>query len=186
MQVEVYECETVEKAEDCEQAQALAAQLGLHGPESFYGQPGGVRPYREMTAQEKFVYSTLLPEKTRLKDYDTGPVPLRVLQIAAHATELELGELYVWHQPGSRDPLLVAIEGPEYSPKKTFLLARWGDVLDEWGVLIEKARLFWLAKYRAEMEKARVEIDGWLAGLEAASHDIVQTGKHRSFSCHFF
>jgi len=82
MQVEVYcEQEVLQQTEE-ENAEAarLRAQLELEQREEV--------PYREWTDDEAFVYGQLLKTHTKLKEFK-GAVPLRVLQVAAHAKTLD-------------------------------------------------------------------------------------------------
>lgn len=150
MQVETFECQETasEPIEACEEAMGLIAQLELDGQKSLVsggdGKPASRCPYREMKADERFVYGVLCPESTPLKRYALSPIPLRVLQIAAHANSLELfEELRVWHAKGAAipDPVLVGVApGVQYTwERRTFILARWGDVLESWPTLLKQA-----------------------------------------------
>src|SRR5690606_31479142 len=97
MQVETYEVNetlsdgTVEQMSDPESL-ALIEQLGLRGQETLLGKREAgddvavVRcPYRRMSAEEQNVFAVVCPQVTSLEEYASGPIPLRVLQVAAHA-----------------------------------------------------------------------------------------------------
>jgi hypothetical protein len=149
MQVETYECSetAAEPIEACEEA--VQIDLGLDGQKSLVkpgedAQPARC-PYRAMTKEEEFVFGVLCPTQTNLKRYEAGPIPLRVLQVAAHAISLDIyKDLQVWHV-GERpdpDPVLVGIVAdPQYtySIKARHLLARWSDELESWPVLVKRA-----------------------------------------------
>src|SRR3990167_5502989 len=116
MQVETFECQEVveQTPEVTEEAQILITKLGLIGQDTFYRSKTedgpGMCPYRLMTREEQAVYRALCPRTVDLQKYESGPIPMRILQVAAHATELNLGKLSVWcpqdaHDP---DPILVA------------------------------------------------------------------------------
>lgn len=151
MQVETFECtETAaEPIEACEEAVGIIEQMGLAGQLALVrpaadGKPQTRCPYREMTADEAYVYGVLCPEHTALKHYKNSPIPLRVLQIAAHAQSLGMFEkLVVWDRKEAvvKDPVLVGeAPGLEYkwAPRR-FILARWGEELETFVVLTKRA-----------------------------------------------
>src|SRR4051812_6016244 len=91
MHVETFECGEVshEPTEASEEAIGIIEALGLQGQKTFVASRDGKMParvpYRLMTAEEVAVYATLCPVAKCIRDYDSSPIPLRVLQIAAHA-----------------------------------------------------------------------------------------------------
>jgi hypothetical protein len=122
------------KPECDKEALAIIEKLGLKGQQTLIApnQEGARCPYRKMTAEEFFVYSILCPQKTELTNYSDESIPLRVLQVAAHAVTLEkFTTLEVWHPENAdiKDPVLVGIVG-KYSDREHFILARWGATLD--------------------------------------------------------
>jgi hypothetical protein len=153
MHVETFECQetAAEPIEATEEAVRLMEEMGLAGQmelvrpktdETFAARS----PYRLITAEEQFVYSTLCPEKVRFERYNAGPIPLRVLQIAAHFKTLQLHKrLEVWDKVSSlvQDPVLVAHAHDEYEwngdKRRTWILARWGEVLEAFSVLRKQA-----------------------------------------------
>jgi hypothetical protein len=88
MKVETYEVEEVKgeletMAADSE-AIELCQKLNLQGQLSRTNIGTATRnPYRLMSCEEMFVYSLLCPKKVELRQYKDGPIPLRVLQVAA-------------------------------------------------------------------------------------------------------
>lgn len=156
MQVETYEIEEYAADANPEQdakALELIAKLGLKGQEELVRKTddGGKRlQYPEMTAQEIAVYGAIFPVRTKLSDYSHGIIPVRVLQVAAHAVEFCDG-LQVWHKKHrDPDPLLVGYKGQDWSPRKLIRLARWGDALKDFSELVKEARV---------IIKAKLEID---------------------------
>lgn len=150
MQVETFECvETAsEPIEACEEALELIATLGLEGQKELTVKRENSRdsrmPYRQITAEELFVYGVLCPEKVPLKDYKSTPIPLRVLQIAAHASSLgTFKKLEVWDRVSVtvKDPVLVAyMTNPKWTwQEDVFILARWGETLETFSVLLKRA-----------------------------------------------
>lgn len=150
MQVETFECQetSAEPIEATEEAVALMEQLGLEGQRELMCPKKHERdvrsPYREITRDERFAYQVICPQTTPLAKYKSGPIPLRVLQIAAHAQSLGMfDELVVWHRTESvvPDPVLIGVKKkPGSSWEKTeFILARWGDELETLSVLVKRA-----------------------------------------------
>jgi hypothetical protein len=198
MQVETYEVQEVADAqvEQCEEARKLAEQLGLEGQQSFYSGSADDRPrampYRKMTAQEALVYSTLLPSVTQLKNYSDGPIPLRVLQIAAHAAEcleqhIGTTTLYVWHPANAdvKDPLLVACKGSNQYTTERYILARWGTELEEFGILQERAKQVLIAKRQQEIAEAEVKLNAAKAAVESDAAMAVLTGKTKDLTVYY-
>jgi hypothetical protein len=152
MQVETFECtETAaEPIEAAEEAISLMESLGLQGqmelvkPKSG-SEPARRSPYREMTAEEFFVYSTICPERIALEKYKASPIPLRVLQIASHVKSLGICKrLEVWDKVSHavQDPVLVGIvpdASYDWMDRQRLILARWGEVLETFSVLFKRA-----------------------------------------------
>lgn len=153
MQVETYECNetAAEPFEACEEAVGLIESLGLDGQKGLNVKDDIGRdvrcPYREMTKDEQFAYSVLCPQKTDIKRYDAGPIPLRVLQIASHAAGLDVfRRLIVWHAASAAvpDPVLVGMM-PRPSDStyefydRPFILARWAESLDAFVTVLKTA-----------------------------------------------
>lgn len=174
MQVETFECQETasEPIEASEEAIGLINKLGLKGQQSLVSPNPNLpsaetrSPYRLMTAEERFVYLTLCPERTSIEEYDDGPIPLRVLQIGSHAKDIGVGNtLQVWHRaaPVVKDPVLVASDESKssfyrgktlYNSDKIWILARWGEELDTFALLMEKATAIVRERLAAEAKSA--------------------------------
>jgi hypothetical protein len=150
MKVETYECSetAAEPIEACEEAIRLMEEMELEGQKSLIASkedgPAARCPYRAMTAEEEFVFRVLCPATAKLEKYDAGSLPLRVLQIAAHANGLDVYDrLEVWYvaKTPEPDPVLVGIVGGEYhwEVKARHILARWGEELESWPTLVKRA-----------------------------------------------
>ncbi len=92
MQVETYEVTEqygIDKTECEAEAIALIESLGLTGQQNRLAETENgdkiAVPYRKMTQEESFVYRRICPKRTKLENYESGWIPLRVLQIAVHA-----------------------------------------------------------------------------------------------------
>lgn len=191
MQVETYEltevvAQTVEQSEECKQ---LIASMGLSGQEQFYAQPDKPAcPYRKLTAQEHIVYRAILSQETPIGKYSDGPIPLRVLQIGAHAVETLGCDLVVFHPANAdvKDPLLlgkVKISSYEFH---YYLLARWGEELEEFSVLAERAKKIIAAQLKASYLKAKHELEAVGVQLDSLAEEIVLTGRQKTLSFHFY
>lgn len=168
-------------------ALALAQELDLEGQLGLFGQDiaSPVQfPFRPMRKDEELVYSIILPEKTALERYADERIPLRVLELAKTAKKGGFfKELVIWHQAKvTPDPLLVGMRAinPAWTWSLTpFIIARWGDVLDSFATLSDRACAIWKAKrltflkesFRlAKREHVRTEETGpdlFLANAEA-------------------
>lgn len=173
MQVETFEQteETIEGKENAsnEEAIKLIEEMGLVGQKEKVVS-GVVRcPYRQMAKTEERVYQTLYPEVTPIEKYDAGMIPLRVLQVASHAKALGLYDcIEVWGERTKPiDPILVGRIGSSISPKERHILARWGNALESFDVLYEKARIALAKKMKAKLESKISECQAKLPSVEA-------------------
>ena len=156
MKVETFECaETAsEPIEASEEAIKLIQELGLDGQYDLVTRPEKSRfdtrcPYREMTADELFTYGVLCPAHVSMGRYTASPMPLRVLQIAAHAKGLGIfKDIEVWDKTGQdlKDPVLVGVTTKKmgappnsWNSEVRYILARWGDELETFSVLLKRA-----------------------------------------------
>ncbi len=130
-------------------------------------------PYRRMTVEEFRVYDQLFASKTEVSRYGAASIPLRVLQVAAHATTVqEFNKLEVWHPTSSsldRDPVLVAIASdPDHSwLEEQWILARWGETLVPFEELKERAVRMLATEARATAERLKAFASGVLETLES-------------------
>lgn len=171
MQVETFECPEVaaEPIEASEEAIRLIEELGLEGQRTLVAPDKSGRetrsPYREILKDELAVYMLLCPQATKLANYNASPIPLRVLQVAAHATVVIPGcRLVVWDREEAqvKDPVLVAETGKyEWSADKRYILARWGEHLETFATLVKRAA----AAKREQIEAAIRGCGTALAGM---------------------
>ena len=188
MKVEEYTCEELpQSVEATEEVRSLLRQLGAQGQEALYEESGEAVPsYRKMTPVEYAVYKTLLPQREPIEKYNAGPIPLRVLQIAAHAKDQLTGTLVVWHQGvGKDDPLLTLRPGNEWS-SDYYILARWAEELEEFPVLFERCVKQLTENISSDIETAKAEIDGWMRGLENHVRTMLRSGKTDGPSINWF
>jgi hypothetical protein len=186
MNVETYEVISIDEQHGSvineqvsEEALALIETLGLQGQRSLIetrtldGEEVQTRnPYRLMTGEEQAIFGTLMPNRVKLADYRDGPIPLRALQVAAHAKALDcFDDIEVWcPQPGRDDPILVGVTKATAENRwrgELRLLARWGDeVLLSLDELRDKAKPIIASRLRAAIAKARGSITAFESGLD--------------------
>lgn len=185
MIVETYEVDEVgaEHPEVSDEAVRLVAELGLSGQRKFTEPDGDLKlktraPYREVTAEEMFVIKMLCPIEVDLEKYDRAPIPIRVLQVAAHAKDCGMFTKLVVRCPRSesdRDPFLLGLDKETYSSKR-FILARWADDVDEWPALVKKALSKWKEKALATCRQAIATAETDIRLIEAGAVTIERAG----------
>lgn len=180
LQIETFEAEDASHSDATtmatdSEACALIQSLGLKGQEKLVNGTTITRlPYRAMEAREMLVYRALCSETAKVEDYSAEPIPLRVLQVLAHARETGLFErIEVWYPKTAKidDPVLVGVrktrtypDDDRYANLTTdhfHILARWGKTLlpleqmEAMGVdLLRKARLNRLTELAAQVRHA--------------------------------
>lgn len=150
MQIETYEEQEITGGiDELASMKEISAELGLNGQNRYLSGTERVSAFRKMTQVEMLVYRQILPESKSVGDYAEGPIPLRVLQCLKTAKESGIfKEFKIWHPENVKDdPLLIGIAyhpNPEYRDKNYFdggsyILARWGEVLESFETLKQKA-----------------------------------------------
>lgn len=200
MQVETFECtETAsEPIEATEEAIELMKSLGMEGQLGLTKKDDNGNdtrcPYREMTADELFVYGVLCPAKYEVSDYDLSPIPLRVLQIASHAKSLDMfDKLVIWDRESAAvvDPVLVGNIRTKgqfgTSDDKTYILARWGATLDSFVTLLDQATKAKRESLKAEYQSIAAKVNADLASVDTmTTSELVKRGAGRSPSYYDF
>ena len=168
MQIETYEIEdaTSEASAMANDAEAIALieRLGLEGQKKQSNSITLTRcPYREMTKEEFLVYKTLFTRSCPVESFQSGTIPLRVLQVIAHAKDCNLfRRLEVWYPESARvdDPVLTGFIGPNDYTGEWYILARWGKALLPFetlkGEAIKVLRSERLDKIRETIEKCNM------------------------------
>lgn len=166
MLVETFEVTEVDADGNVEcdaEALELIEQLGLAGQQKLLTKSDDGKdtrcPYRKMTLEERLVYTTICPKDSELRSFSDSAIPVRVLQVAAHAVGL-FEEIRVWSARTAdiKDPVLVGKnKGSDGYTYEFFMLARWGEVLEPFDKLLalaldiaRKSRKACLAKVIAE------------------------------------
>lgn len=145
MQVETYEAADASVSEATTLATDAAAielieSLGLSGQKALVNGPTLTRlPYRAMEAREALVYRALCDATSKVEAFSAEAIPLRVLQVVAHARETQMFKrLEVWYPKIHKidDPILVGVKEEKHNSGSYnwtsdvyFILARWGKCL---------------------------------------------------------
>ena len=163
MKIETYEIEPasteIETLANDGEAKMLCEELGLTGQLSLVdNKEATFFPYRHMTNIEMRVFKVHCPMQTNLTSYKSDVIPVRVLQVAAHA--LKLGKLHhieVWHPKDAKlDPVLVGYT-TQYGGD-LYLLARWGEAWKDFTVLLSEAKKHYMSVRKAKLDKAVQEL----------------------------
>lgn len=187
MKVETYEVEEIQgelgqMAADAE-ALELIQQLGLSGQQSISNPDTATRqPYRRMTQLEQNVFTVLFPTRTPVRDYRSGLIPLRVLQVIAHAQDCGLFKrLEIWHPKDARekDPVLVGVgTNSQYTwQEELYTLARWGEPFLTLEAMAEKAKAIWLKVTKGKLLAVQNKVSGDLSRLESIASNGFDLGE---------
>lgn len=187
MNIETYEvCEESDMTPEAdEEALAIIEELGLEGQRALF-QPRddgelNRNPYRTLTDEEARIYGALLPDHQTLADFSASPIPVRVLQVAAHAKQF-FKHLEVWHKHGTPDPLLIG--RVEHSYGTPYILARWGDDLKSLASMRGEAGAIIKARALAAQRKVLAEVQGAISAIEAMQPEDAILSKVAPESCY--
>ena len=113
----------------------MVNQLGLEGQLNLCTAKDNPIPFPLMNQSYQNVFKTLCPVAVEISKFNKMTIPLRVLALIALCREKEyFGNLQVWDDEQDLDPIIVGCDGSD-----KYLIARWGDELEEFGVLRAKA-----------------------------------------------
>lgn len=196
VKVESFECHetAAEPIEATEEAVAILESLGLKGQKELLSTDKHevVRrcPYRQMTIDERFVYKVLCPREYTLADYKNSPIPLRVLQIAAHAHGTGLFDrLMVWDKgtAAEKDPVLIGVEKDKKETwrENFYILARWGEELEAFVVMLKRALDGKRQSLKDQAKSAFVKAKGEVENVaNMTDEDIMRHGPTSSIYFH--
>lgn len=178
MKVETFEQQTEQHPEACDEARRLIAELGLDGQKQALTETGPRCPYRQWMKREQVVYQLLCPTVDKPEDYEADTIPLRVLQVMAHAKSLGVYEgfrILSAANPAIKDPVLVGLlPGSSWDKSKWHLLARWGAELDEFPAMERKAAAIHKQKLIVEAAKAKGEAATIIERLQNTPDDCTE------------
>ena len=175
MSVETFTIEEVanETMEHCDKANEIIESLGLTGQQETVGEDKSIRfPYRKITQQEFAVYSMLCPQHCLIQDYKDSPIPLRVLEMAALANEY-FDDLFVMYPKAYvKDPVLIGTKGKSGWYESRYIIARWGEELDEFPALLKKAMAMFKVKVKARLTEIKAELEAHMAGFDEVGPSV--------------
>jgi len=203
MKIETYEVTELKAdgtEDNLEESKQLIESLGLEGQKKLFDKDDTdykAFPYRKMTNQEYNVYRLICPNKTQLDNFSGELIPLRVLQIAAHAKECDfVHQLQVWYPESAdiKDPVLVGVKwddesriGSNYADRTYYILARWGAVLKPLNELVVDAANILKTQLKSQLVRAKVEaesdlqkvdstVDAYLSGSDKYKPSVTFSG----------
>lgn len=159
MQMETYEeTNTLSlTGEESIEFKKITGELGLLKQAALVGE-NSVNPFRTMSESEKRVYQEILTESSRVEDFDSEAIPVRVLKLIQFVTVRGwFKNLRIWHSRHVKDPVLVGHTGDTYNTPP-HMIARWGEVLLDFPTLRQMAFERRIEKLRIEREKALLVI----------------------------
>lgn len=183
MNVETYEIEEINNSEASlmaadSEAIEICQKLGLVGQLKLADPETATRfQYPKITAVQKLVFGSLFPQVTRLERFESGIVPLRVLQVAAWCKDQPLiHHIDVWHTKDvKKDPILIGVT-KEYGGDE-YLLARWGDALESFEALQKAAAPVIAAKLKSLLTVGISKMQARLGSIEAEADEAVLDGE---------
>ena len=146
-------------------------ELGLEGQKTLLNDSGGISPvpFQHMNHSMEHVYETLCPNKINVNSFKLVPIPLMVLDIIKLCqNENYFDSIQVWCDEQSPDPILVGYIGTDYN-KEPYILARWGDELETYITLKERALKKWI-------ENSRIILNEKLSQCQQNIQDIENLG----------
>lgn len=168
MKVEVYRTDEVacEPVEELPETKELIAELGLDGQAALISPESLERfSWRALRKHEAFVLTELCPARTAIEAYGADTIPLRVLRLVKEIRE-DFVKLEVWHpESAEKDPFLIGYRSKEWNAQ-AFLIARWGEELDAWGTMEEKALVRWRERRKALLVKISSEVKAALESVD--------------------
>lgn len=154
---------------------ALLESLGLVAQSEKFtaNQDTGNAPtfdFPRVSARQRKIIATLCPQQTKLEEYSSEVIPLEVLQVIAKAKALtgEQGfeRFLVCHPEDAMipDPFVIgirkhAVPGHTWTNSVEYLIARWGEHLDTWEKMYDKARKIATEQRKAQLRKIRAKLD---------------------------
>lgn len=180
IEVETFEInEVVEEVVSDADSLALIDKMGLEGQQSLKSEDGmNLCPYQQVNKEQEFIITSLCPSKYTVKEYSRGQIPLRVLQVISHVLESEYFEtvfIYDKEDTTIKDPFLIGKRKKGDYDYDYFLLARWGEELESWATLSEKA-----------MEKAKSDCIGFLDGMQVEIDTARANAKKGIFKSNYY
>jgi hypothetical protein len=117
-------------------------ELELEGQVSLTqnSQKSSASPYTHMNEHIKNVFEVLCPTKVKVEKYNKTQIPIDVLShLALCKQEGYFTKMEIWYDNINPDPILVGYITDSYSSSIIHLVARWGDEIVPFELLVDKA-----------------------------------------------
>lgn len=180
VQIEIYDQR--ELTEDGEaqvdtEAIKLIEDLGLEGQQALVNPSmETVCRYNKLTREQAFTIRMLFSAHALVKDYNQGPIPVRVLKEIRFAKD-HFKDLYILFAPPAEviDPILVGFNGSYFAGSigESSLIARWGDALKPWSELFNFAMLKHKEKLRRKLGNFISRCQSQLSLLDTCEPSII-------------
>ena len=176
MEVETYEIESMQEVnqttELSEEWIKIVDSCALEGQKDLIKKKEGTEetsiiPFPELSEEQERIFAVLCPQRTDVKKFSRQPIPLRVLALVSLCYDkIYFPHFEVWSDKES-DPVLIGKSSNDWQAKK-YLIARWGNELDNFTKLKEKAFQKKRITTKATLEKEIAEKQSLLSYLDAA------------------
>lgn len=144
--------------------------------------------FKKLTREEGAVYSVLCPSKNRVtadKILANPNIPERIKEIV-EMTKERFRNFEIWDAESYKvkDPILIGRQAQSGDNGKydfydeQFLVARWGEELEAFPILFEKAKTLIKKQSKVALLRAKAEIDSRLMDMDAFIEDAFLRGEH--------
>ena len=171
MQIEEYlvedqELETILDGDKLEEWKEKCEEMGLEGQLKLCQEGASPIPFRIMSKEEQRVYNTLLTSHCAVKEFASEMIPLRVLSLIALAEkEQYFYGVSVWYSEMDKDPIVIGKQEEVYN-SPLFLIARWGEELESFVILKQRAIEKAVATKKSQLTECIDKATGLLQNLE--------------------
>lgn len=159
--------------EDCTQAiDTLRSELGIKDKDQ---KTETQITFRKATREEINTYRLLMPKRVKLEEFSDGPIPLRILELCKKAKEQGIPQLWVWTpETGAKDDPIVFSYEHNWSMSDARIIGRWGDSLEAFSVLKEKAIALAKMKMTAALTKIKIHSAMTLKMIEIGTINVAE------------
>lgn len=136
-------------------------------------------PYMKLDPRTERVYQMLCPRRELYTDYGAGTLPLEVLQEIQRCRENEwFPKMEVWYDDKSPDPFLIGFESKKNEINK-YLIARWGDELLPFELLVDKAINRYKETYKRALDRLIQDCEARKQNVEGDIRAYIDLGDFR-------
>lgn len=155
MATEVYLMEEHEdiltESDSLDEWKEMIEKTGLVGQQHILGESKSPVPFPPMTTEMLGVYGCICPNREKVENYSVSTIPLKVLSLIALSKEQAyFHKIEVWYDVQKPDPIAVGYiknQNQFWGDGTAYIIARWGDELESFFELKQKA----IKRYRDEV-----------------------------------